>query len=170
MLVEEKQSLEWLLFRHSGMLPLCDPMDCSTPGFPALNYLPEFAQTHVHWADEAIQTSHALFSSCPQSFPASGSFAVSQFFTSGGWNFRASASASVLPMNIQGWFPLVLTGWISLQSKGLSSAFSNTTVQKHQFFGAQPMWVRAKQLEPLKGEKENSSLQFRQTLKNILRQ
>ena len=73
------------------------------------------------------------FSSCPQSFPASGSFPMSQFFTSGGQNIGASASASVLPMNIQVWFPLGLAGLISLQSKGLSKVFSNTTAQKHQF-------------------------------------
>ena len=77
------------------------------------------------------------FSSCPQSFPASGSFQMSKFFASGGQSIRVSASASVLLMNIQDWFPLGWTGWISLQSKGLSRVFSNTTVQKHQFFGAQ---------------------------------
>ena len=77
------------------------------------------------------------FSSCLQSFPASGSFKMSQFFTSGGQSFGVSTSTSVLPMNIQGWFPLGWTGWISLQSKGLSRVFCNTTVQKHQFFGAQ---------------------------------
>ena len=80
------------------------------------------------------------FSSCPQSFPASGSFLMSQLFT-GGQSIRASASASVLPMNIQGWSPLGWAGWISLQSKGLSRVFSNTAVQKHQFFSAQPsLW------------------------------
>ena len=74
------------------------------------------------------------FSSCPQSFPASGSFQMSQFFASGGQSIGVSASASVLPMNIQDWFPLAWTGWISLQSKGLSRVFSSTTIQKHQFF------------------------------------
>ena len=78
-----------------------------------------------------------LLSSCLQSFPASGSFPVSQFFASGGQSIGALASASVFPMDIQGWFPLGLTGLITLQSKGLSRVFSNTTVQKHQFFGAQ---------------------------------
>ena len=77
------------------------------------------------------------FSSCPQSLPASGSFPVSQFFASGGQSIGASTSASVLPMNIQGWFPLGWTSWISLQSKGLSRVFSNTTVQKHQFLCTQ---------------------------------
>ena len=76
------------------------------------------------------------FSSCLQSFPASGSFQMSQFLTSGGQSIGISASASVLPMNIQDWFLLGWTGWVSLQSKGLSRVFSNTTVQKHQFFGA----------------------------------
>ena len=77
------------------------------------------------------------FSSCPQSFPAWGSFQMSQFFPSGGQSIGVSASTSILPMNIQNWFPLGWIGWISLQSKGLSRVFSNTTVQKHQFFGAQ---------------------------------
>ena len=81
------------------------------------------------------------FSSCPQSFPASGSFPLSQFFASGGWSIGASASISVLLRNIQGWFPLGLSDLISLLSKGLSRVFSNTTVQKHQFFGTQPsLW------------------------------
>ena len=87
------------------------------------------------WYHPTISCSVVTFSSCIQSFPASGSFPVSQFFTSGGQSIGVSASASVLPMNIQDWFPLGLTGWISLQSKGLSRVFSNTTVQKHQFFG-----------------------------------
>ena len=90
------------------------------------------------WCHPAISSSVIPFSSCRQSFPASGYFPVSQFFTSGGPSIGASASASVLPMNIQDWFPLEWTGWISFQSKGLSRVFSNTTVQKHQFFGAQP--------------------------------
>ena len=76
-------------------------------------------------------------SSCLQSFPASGSFPLSQLFRSGGQSIGDSASTSVLPMSIQDWFPLGLTAWISLQSKGLSRVFSNTTVQKHQFFGTQ---------------------------------
>ena len=83
------------------------------------------------------QWCHPAISSCLQSFPASGSFPMSQFSASSGQSIRVSASASVLPVNIQDWFPLRLTGWISLQSKGLSRVFSNTTVQKHQFFGAQ---------------------------------
>ena len=84
-----------------------------------------------------ISSSVVPFSSHLQSFPASRSFQMSQLFTSGGQSIRVSASPSVLPMNIQEWFPLGLTGWISLQSKGLSRVFSNTTVQKHQFFSTQ---------------------------------
>ena len=88
------------------------------------------------WWHPTISSSVVSFSSHLQSFPASGSFPKSQFFASGGQSIRISASASVLPMNIQDWFPLEWTGWISLQSKGLSRVF-NTTVQKHEFFGAQ---------------------------------
>ena len=89
------------------------------------------------WCHPAISSSVVLFSSCPQSLPASGSFPMSQLFTWGGQSIGVSVSASVLPMNTQDWSPLGWTGWISLQSKGLSRVFSNTTVQKHQFFGAQ---------------------------------
>ena len=86
------------------------------------------------WCHPSISSSVFPFSSCPQSFPASGSFQMSQLFTSGGQSFGVSASTSVLPMNTQDWSPLGWTGWISLQSKGLSRVFSSTTVQKHQFF------------------------------------
>ena len=89
------------------------------------------------WYHPTISSSVVPFSSHFQSFPASGSFQMSQFFASGGQSIGVSASASGLPMNIQDWFPLGWTGWISLQSKGLSRVFSNTTVQKYQFFGAQ---------------------------------
>ena len=89
------------------------------------------------WCHPTLSSSAIPFSSCLQSFPASGSFLMSEFFTSGGQSTGASASASVPTMNIQDWFPLGWTGWISLLSKGLSRVFSNTTVQKHQFFGAQ---------------------------------
>ena len=89
------------------------------------------------WCHPAISSSVAPFSSCPQSFPASGSFPMSQFFASGDQSIGVSVSASVLPMNTQDWSPLGWSGWISLQSKGLSRVFSNTTVQKHQIFGAQ---------------------------------
>ena len=119
-------------------------MDCSMPGFPVFHYLLEFSQTNVHWIDDAIQpisSSVAPFSSYPQSFLASGYFSMSQLFTSGGQSVGASASASFLQMNIQGWFPLGLTGLISLLSKRLSKVFFSTTVRKHQFFSAQPsLW------------------------------
>ena len=113
---------------------LCDPMDCSMPGFPVLHCLLEFAQTHVHWVSDAIQPSHPLSFPSLLAFHLSQleSFPMSQLFSSGGQSFGASASASVLPMNIQCWFPLGLTGLISLLTKGLPRVFSSTTVQKHQ--------------------------------------
>ena len=89
------------------------------------------------WCHPIISSSVVPFSSCLQSFPASGSFPMSQLFTTGGQSIGVSASASVLPINTQDWFPLGWTGWISLQSKELSTVFSNTTVQKHRFFSAQ---------------------------------
>ena len=89
------------------------------------------------WCNLTISSSVIPFSSCPQSFPASGSLQMSQLFASGGQSIGVSASTSVLPMNTQNLSPLGWTGWISLQSKGLSGVFSNTTVQKHQFFGTQ---------------------------------
>ena len=89
------------------------------------------------WCHPAISSSVVPFSSCPQSLPASESFPMSQLFPWGGRSIGVSASTSVLPMNTQDWSPLGWTGWISLQSKGLLRVFSNTTVQKHQFFGAQ---------------------------------
>ena len=101
------------------------PCSSPTPGV----YSNSFPSSR--WCHPAISSSAVPFSSCPQSLPASGTFPMSQF-SSGGQNIGASGSASVLPMNIQDWFPLGLTGWISLQSMGLSRVFSNTTVQKHQ--------------------------------------
>ena len=119
-------------------LTLCNLMDCNPPGFLVHHQLPELAQTRVHQVSDAIQLSHpsVIPFSCLRYFPTLGSFPMSQFFTSGGQT-GVSASASVLPVNIQDWFPLGLTPLISLQSKGLSRVFSNTTVQKHQFFSAQ---------------------------------
>ena len=114
---------------------LCDPMDCSTPGFPVHHQLPELTQAHVHRCHPTISSSVAPSSSCLQSFPTSGSFPMSQFFTSSGQSIGASVSASVLPMNIQDQPPLELTGLISLPSKRLSKVFSSTT-GKHQFFSA----------------------------------
>ena len=122
-------------------LTLCDPMNRSTPGLPVHHHHPEFTQTHVHRVSDAIQPSHpwlSPFSSCPQSLPASGSFPMSQLFAWGVQSTGVSASASFLPKKSQGWSPSEWTGWISLQSEGLSRVFSNTIVQKHQFFGPQP--------------------------------
>jgi len=125
---------------------LCDPVDCSTPGFPVHHQIPELAQTHVHQVCDAIQPSDPLSSPSPPAFNLSlqsfflfqsGSFQISQLFRSGSQSIGVSVSASVLPVNIQDWFPLGWTGWISCQSKGFSRVFSNTTVQKHQFFGTQ---------------------------------
>ena len=107
---------------------LCDPMDCSTPGFPVLHHLSNSCPLSL-WCYPTILSSAVPFSFCFQSLPASGSFSMSQLLTSGGQSIGASTSASVLPMNIQGWFPLGLTGLISLQSKGLSRVFSSTTIQ-----------------------------------------
>ena len=117
---------------------LCDPMACSMPGLPVPHCLLKFAQIHVHCI---MSSSHLILChpfSCSQSFLASGTFPMSQLFTSDDQNTGVSASASVLPMSIQGWFPLRLTGLISLLSKGLSGAFSSITVWRHQFVGAQP--------------------------------
>ena len=122
-------------------LTLCNPMNHSTPGLPVHHQLLEFTQTHPcplsQWCHPAISSSVVPFSSCPQSLPASESFPMSQLFTWSGQSTGVSALASVLPMNTQDWSPLGWTGWISLQSKGLSRVFSNTTVQKQQSFGAQ---------------------------------
>ena len=118
---------------------LCDPMNRSTPGLPVHHQLLEFTQTHVHRVSDAIQPSHPVvpFSSCPQSLPASESFPISHLFAWDGQSTGVSALALFLPKNTQGLSPLEWAGWISLQSKGLSRVFSNTTVQKRQFFGAQ---------------------------------
>ena len=115
---------------------LCDPMNCSTPDSSVLRYIP---CPLSRWCHPAISSSVTSFSSCPQSFPASGSFPVSWLLASGGQSIGASASRSVLPMNIQGWFPLGLIGLISLLSKRLSRVFFSTTIWKHQFSGAQPL-------------------------------
>ena len=137
--LQNDQRIEWakgLQFSSVAQLcpTLCDPMDCSMPGFPVNHQLLEPTQTHVHRVGDAIQLSHPLSSPSP-------TFNLAQhqslFFASGGQSIGVSASASVLPMNIQDWFPLGLTDWNSLQSKGLSRVFSNTKVQKHQFFGTQ---------------------------------
>ena len=119
---------------------LCDPMNCSMPGFLVLHYLPELAQIHVHLVSDTIQLSHLLsspVSSCPQSFPASGAFPMILLFKSGGQSIGASGSASVLQMNIQGWFPL----GFDLAVHGTLRRLLQHQVQKHQFFSAQPsLW------------------------------
>ena len=119
---------------------LCNPMNCSTPGLPVNHQHLELAQTHVHRVGDGTQPSHPLSSPSPPAFSLSqhqGVFPMSQFFESGSQSIGALVLASVLPINIQDGFPLEWTGWISLQSKGLSRVFSNTIVQKHQFFGTQ---------------------------------
>ena len=125
------------------------PLDCSTPGFPVLHYFLEFAQIHVHWISEAIQPSHPLLPPSPLPLNLSqhqGLFQWVGLFTSGGQSIRASASASVLPMNIQDRLPLELTGLISLQSGGLSRLLFSTTIRKHQFFSVQPsLWMEEKE-------------------------
>ena len=124
---------------------LCDPTDCSKPGLSVPHHLLKFAQVHVHWIGDTIQPFYPVthFSSCPQSFPVPQLFPMSWLFSSGGQiiGASASASASVFPMSIQGWFHLRLTGLIFLLSKGLSRVFSSTGIQRHQIFGTQPsLW------------------------------
>ena len=138
--VKAKQALSSVQFSRSvvsnslqphGLQHARPPCPSPTPGVYS-NSCPS-----SRWCHPAISSSVAPFSSCPQSLPASGSFPMSQLFERGGQSTGVSALASVLPMNTQDWSPLEWTGWISLHSKGLSRVFSNTTVQKHQFFGAQ---------------------------------
>ena len=116
---------------------LCDPMD-----FPILHYLLEFAQTHVHWVDDAIQLSHHRdpLLLLPSVFPSIRVFSNELALRSGGQSIGASTSASIFPMNIQGWFPLGLARLISSQSKELSRVFSSTTNWKHQLFGTSSYW------------------------------
>ena len=118
-------------------LTLCYPTDYSTPGFPVFHQLPEFTQTHAHWVGDAIHPSHPLLSPSPPAFNLSQHQGLFKWISSSHQvaKLLVSASATVLPVNIQDCFPLGWTGLISLQSKGLSRLFSNTTVQKHQFFG-----------------------------------
>ena len=125
-------------------LTLCDPMNCSMPGSPCLSPTPGVYPHSCplsQWCHPTISSSVIPFSSCPQEegriFPSIGCFQMSQLFASGDQSIGVSTSTSVLPMSTQDWSPLGWTGWVSLQSKGLSRVFSNTTVQKHQFFGAQ---------------------------------
>ena len=127
-------------FSHSVMSDSLQPQGLQHTRLPCPSPTPRACSNSCPlswWCHPTISSSIVPFSSCLQSFPASGSFQISQFFSSGGQSIGASASASVLSMNFQDWFPLGLTGWISLQSKGFSRVFSNTTVQKHQFFSVQ---------------------------------
>ena len=118
---------------------LCDPMNRSTPDLPVHHHLLEFTQTHTHRVHDAIQPSHPWSSPSPPALNPSQPQSLFQWelFAWGGQSTGASASASFLPKKSQGWSPSEWTGWISLQSKGPSRVFSNTTVQKHQFFSAQ---------------------------------
>ena len=135
--------LKRCFFSHSVQFSRSVLSDSATPWTTAYQYslsIPNSRSLPKLRSIDAIQplsSSVIPFPSCPQSFPASGSFQMSQFFTSGGQSIGVSASNSVLPVSTQDWSPLERTGWISLQSKGLSRVFSSTTVQKHQFFGAQ---------------------------------
>ena len=132
-------SWKYVQFSSSAQLCpiLCNPMDCSTPSFPVHHQLPELVQTHVHQVGDAIQPSHPLSTPSPPAFNLSQHQGLSQWVSSSRQVAKVGALASVLPMNIQDWFSLGWTGWISLQSKGLSRVFSNTPVQRHQFFGVQ---------------------------------
>ena len=131
----------------SGMSDSLQPHGLQHPRLPCPSPAPEACSNSSplsRWCHPTISSSVNSFSSCLQSFPASGSFLMSWFFASGGQSTGASASTSVLPMNSQDWFPLGLTGLIFLQSKGLLRVFSNTTVQKHQFFSAElSLWFNS---------------------------
>ena len=135
------QTLRWSLgsvqFNHSVVSDSLWPHGLQSARLPCSSSAPRTCSNSCplsQWCHSTISSSVIPFSSCLQSFPASGSFPVSQFFTSGGQSIGVSASTSVLPMNTQDWSSLGWTGWIFLQSKRLSRVFSNTTVQKHQFF------------------------------------
>ena len=134
---------QFSLVRSRSHVRLCNPMDRSMPGFPVHHQLPELTWTPLsQWCHPTMSSSVIPFSSCLQSFPASGSFSMSLFFASGSRSIGVSASASVLLMNIQDWFPLGWTGWLFLKSNGLSRVFSSTIIQKHQFFSTQPsLWT-----------------------------
>ena len=139
---------------------LCDPMDWNLPGFPVLHYLLQFAHPHAH-CHPTISSFVARFSSSPQSFPASGSFPMTWLFESGGQSIGPSASASVLPVNIQRWLPLGLAGLMSLLSKRLSRVFSNTPVQKYQFFSTQlSIWSNSHNRYMTTGEKKHHSFDY----------
>ena len=130
----------WFSSVTQSCLTLGNPIDCRMPGFPAHHQLPELAQTHVHLVSQPIQPFHPLLSPSPPAFNLSqhqGLFQWVSYSHQVAKALQSQLSASVLPMNIQDWFPLGWTGWISLQAKELSRVFSNITVQKHQFFSTQ---------------------------------
>ena len=134
-----------MLFGHWVMSDSLQPLGLQHARLPCPSSSPQACSNLCplsQWCHPTISSSVIPFSCCLQSFPASGSFLMSWLFAAGGQSIGVSASASVLPMNIQDWFPLGLTGLISLQSKGLSRVFSNTTVEKHQFFSTQPSLVQ----------------------------
>ena len=143
----QKIVLDWVQFRtmksctrfSSVTSNSLSPHGLQHAGLPVHHQLPELIQTHIHWVGDAIQPSHPLLSPSPPAFNLfqCQGLPMSQFFTSGDQSIGVSASALDLPMNIQDWFPLGYTGWISLLSKRLSRVFPNTTAQKHQFFGTQ---------------------------------
>ena len=148
----------WIWLHHSlnvcfiisslilSCLTLCDPMDCSMPGFPVLYQFLKLAQTHAHRVGDAIQPSHPLYPLLllPSIFPSIRVFSKESVLPISWPKYWSFSLASALPMNIQDWFPLGWTGLMILQSKGLSRVFSNTTVQKHQFFGAQlSFWLNS---------------------------
>ena len=141
LLSKQRDSVQFICSAVSDSLWLHEPQHarlCCPSPTPRIHSNP---CSLSQWCHPTISSSVARFSSSPQSFPARGSFQMSQLLASGGQSIGVSASASVLPMNTQDWSPLGGTGWISLQSKGLSRVFSNTTVQKHQFFSIQPsLW------------------------------
>ena len=139
----KRTAISWVQFSSvaQSCLTLCDPMNRSMPGLPVHHQLPDFTQTYIHRVGDAIQPSHPLPSPFPPAPNPSQHQSLFQWVNSfawGGQSTEVSASASFLPNNTQGWSPSEWTGWISLKSKGLSRVFSNTTVQQHQFFDAQP--------------------------------
>ena len=146
--IKKKKKIKYFSIQFSPVTQLCPtlwPHGLQHASLPCPSAVPGACSNScllIWYCHPTILSSFVPFSSCFQPFPASGSFPVSQLFASGGQSIGASASASFLPMNIQDWFPLGWTGWISLKPRGLSSVFSNTTVQKHWFFGAQlSLWV-----------------------------
>ena len=138
--------MEYFCYWVTKLCPtLCNPMDCSVPGFPVLHHLLEFAQAHVHLVGDAIQPSYPLSSTSPPVFNLSQHRGLFQWVSSSHQVVKLlELQLQHQSLNIQDWFPLGWTDWITLQSKGLSRVFSNTTVQKHQFFSTQPsLWSKS---------------------------